>query len=145
MFLTRGYVQHHDTWKLWFEDVQGMLPLSAMQVLCLYTPFSIALCEHLCTQSLGVCAGSDWSECGQAAGCTAETISTAGHSCGMSGGPKLLHQQHLFSVVTHVGAAEDFSGEGLDALMAKPYAWMCMRRLRRSQRTHSSLYLESTL
>ena len=41
MFLTRGYVQHHDTWKLWFEDVQGMLPLSAMQVLCLYTPSAL--------------------------------------------------------------------------------------------------------
>ncbi len=33
MFLTRGYVQHHDTWELWFKDVQGSLPLSAMQVL----------------------------------------------------------------------------------------------------------------
>lgn len=32
MFLTRGYVQHHDTWQLWFRDVQGILPLSAMQV-----------------------------------------------------------------------------------------------------------------
>ena len=32
MFLTRGYIQHHDTWELWFRDVQGMLPLSAMQV-----------------------------------------------------------------------------------------------------------------
>ncbi len=32
MFLTRGYVQHHDTWELWFRDVQGALPLSAMQV-----------------------------------------------------------------------------------------------------------------
>ena len=28
----------------------------------------------------------------------------------MSGGPRVLHQQHLFSVLTHVGAAEDFSG-----------------------------------
>ena len=63
----------------------------------------------------------------------------------MSGGAKLLHQQHLFSVVTHVGAAEDFSGEGLDILMAKPYAWMCMKCLLRSAPTHSSLYLESTL
>jgi len=32
MFLTRGYIQHHDTWDLWFKDAQGMLPLSAMQV-----------------------------------------------------------------------------------------------------------------
>ena len=37
MFLTRGYVQHHDTWELWFKDVQGALPLSAMQVLCFLT------------------------------------------------------------------------------------------------------------
>ena len=41
MFLTRGYVQHHDTWKLWFEDVQGMLPLSAMQVQQMHTPSAL--------------------------------------------------------------------------------------------------------
>ena len=48
--------------------------------------------------------------CLQAEGCTADAISAAGHSCGMSGGPKTLHQQHLFSVLTHVGAAEGFKG-----------------------------------
>ena len=39
----------------------------------------------------------------------------------MSGGPKVLHQQHLFSVLTHVGAAEGFKGaprghQGLSAV-----------------------------
>ena len=57
--------------------------------------------------------------CSQAEGCTADAISAAGHSCGMSGGPQVLHQQHLFSVLTHVGAAEGFQGalpEGLRPL-----------------------------
>ena len=36
MFLTRGYLQHHDTWKLWFNDVEGLLPLSAVhQSMCI--------------------------------------------------------------------------------------------------------------
>ncbi len=31
LFLTRGYLQHHDTWRLWFQDAQGLLPVLAIQ------------------------------------------------------------------------------------------------------------------
>ena len=59
----------------------------------------------------------------------------------MSGGPKLLHQQHLFSVVTHVGAAEDFSGELLDTFMAEPYKGCACECLLGSALIHPSHYL----
>lgn len=76
MFLTRGYLQHHDTWQLWLGGAQGMLPIQALQKIS----------------------------------CTAEAISTAGHTCGTSGGRGALQQQHLFSVYVHVGAKENFAG-----------------------------------
>lgn len=170
MFLTRGYIQHHDTWELWFKDVQGSLPLSAMQVpyhhlpfvspikprpLCNYqvlsdrrqsplrsqpaicpwagnihlslrilwqqqrlgatlpTPACLAACRNLLpcyTAQLLGCRLEPRGFYSQAEGCTADAISAAGHSCGMSGGPQILHQQHLFSVLTHIGAGEGFKG-----------------------------------
>ncbi len=83
LFLTRGYLQHHDTWQLWLEAVQGMLPVAAIHKIS----------------------------------CTAEAISTAGHSCGMSGGRGALQQQHLFAIYVHVGSNENFAG---CALYCKP-------------------------
>ncbi|CAL8469014.1 g8555 [Coccomyxa elongata] len=100
LFLTRGYLQHHDTWQLWLEAVQGMLPVYAIHKIS----------------------------------CTAEAISTAGHSCGMSGGRGALQQQHLFAIYVHVGSNENFAGFPRDSVF---HGRVIPTRLKTRWGTHS--------
>jgi hypothetical protein len=52
LFLTRGYLQHHDTWALWFGDAQGLLPVQAIQKAAC-TAETISAAGHTCGTSGG--------------------------------------------------------------------------------------------
>ncbi|EIE20983.1 hypothetical protein COCSUDRAFT_43360 [Coccomyxa subellipsoidea C-169] len=66
--------------------------------------------------------------------CTAEAISTAGHTCGTSGGRGALQQQHLFSLYVHVGSNENIAGFPRESIF---YGRVIPLRVKTQWGTHS--------
>ena len=146
MFLTRGEIHQEPLWKLWFQHLAGLVPVSALRVslhlrgvelawkgtpsqgeglihAALFPDSAARLHPAQLTRLARVQQCCLFTICLVAQihdGCAADQISFLQKVCGPAAGGNVIQQQHLFNVYVHVGANEvNFTGTPLNV----PQIW----------------------